>query len=216
MSKQCPSCGGDCGYTKRDGCQQSAVRNHPGVQGLAQLGRNALVETERLRSAYNGAVNDRVELEAGMARIERELAEARAEVEKLTSCGLIECAVRNPAVSEAMRHWENRAEKAEAEVERLRGVMAHAYGHLWHTNDEPLAPIPLRSYETACYAARKCLSSELTKPERGAGIQSVGILLSRYEAAPNASPQVPGAAMPGADGSTVATPDGGAPNPPTV
>ena len=30
-------------------------------------------------------------------------------------------------------------------------------------------------------------------------------------AAPTASPQSPGAAMPGADGSTVATPDGGAP-----
>ena len=53
MSKQCPSCGGDCGYTKAKGCRQ--IANNSGVQGLAQLGRNALdriAELERHLAKY--------------------------------------------------------------------------------------------------------------------------------------------------------------------
>lgn len=48
MSKQCPSCGGDCGYTKAKGCRQ--IANNPGVQGMAQLGRNALERIAELES----------------------------------------------------------------------------------------------------------------------------------------------------------------------
>lgn len=36
--------------------------------------------------------------------------------------GIIEVAVRNPSVSEYMRHWEGRAEKAERELELCRAV----------------------------------------------------------------------------------------------
>ena len=74
------------------------------------------VELNQIKQAIVRQVNE-------IASLRAELAQAREEVEKLTSCGLIECAVRNPAVSEAMRHWENRAEKAEAEVERLRNAL---------------------------------------------------------------------------------------------
>ena len=47
----------------------------------------------------------------------------RAELEQWTTWGVIEVAIRNPSVSEYMRHWEGRATKAEAEVERLRAEL---------------------------------------------------------------------------------------------
>ena len=40
----------------------------------------------------------------------------REEVAFLKSCGIIEIAVRNSSVSEYMRHWEGRAEKAEGDL----------------------------------------------------------------------------------------------------
>jgi hypothetical protein len=46
-----------------------------------------------------------------------ELDRLRDEVETLTTAGIIEVAVRNPSVAEYMRHWEGRAEKAEAALE---------------------------------------------------------------------------------------------------
>lgn len=48
MTKQCSSCGGICGGTKKTGC---LYENAPaaGVAGLADLGRNALDEIARLR-----------------------------------------------------------------------------------------------------------------------------------------------------------------------
>lgn len=44
----------------------------------------------------------------------------RQEITDLINSGIVEVAVRNPNVLEYMRHWEGKAEKAEAEVERLR------------------------------------------------------------------------------------------------
>jgi hypothetical protein len=44
-------------------------------------------------------------------------------IELLTTSGIIEVAVRNPSVAEYMGHWEGRAEKAEAEVTRLREAL---------------------------------------------------------------------------------------------
>jgi uncharacterized protein YhaN len=38
----------------------------------------------------------------------------------LTSAGIVEIAARNPSVMEYMRHWEARAEKAEAELEAVK------------------------------------------------------------------------------------------------
>jgi len=55
----------------------------------------------------------------------REQAEAPTELEALQAenhllktAGIIEVAVRNPNVSEYMRHWEGRAEKAETECRK--------------------------------------------------------------------------------------------------
>ena len=54
-----------------------------------------------------------------------ENARLRAELKQWTTWGVIEVAIRNPSVSEYMRHWEGRATKAEAEVERLRAKAKH-------------------------------------------------------------------------------------------
>jgi hypothetical protein len=56
---------------------------------------------------------------AAQARI----AELETELHTLTTAGIIEVAVRSPSVMEYMRHWEARAEQAEAEVARLRGAV---------------------------------------------------------------------------------------------
>lgn len=47
----------------------------------------------------------------------------RQEITDLINSGVGEVAARNPNVLEYMRHWEGRAEKAEAEVERLRAKL---------------------------------------------------------------------------------------------
>jgi hypothetical protein len=52
-----------------------------------------------------------------------ENAALKAEVDTLTKSGICEVAARNPSVMEYMAHWENRAEKAEAEVARLREAL---------------------------------------------------------------------------------------------
>jgi len=43
----------------------------------------------------------------------------RAEVERLKTCGIVEIAASNPSVLDYCKHWEARAQRAEAEVERL-------------------------------------------------------------------------------------------------
>ena len=62
--------------------------------------------------------------------------------------------------------------------ENWRSAVAMAYGHLWHVNNEPMAPIPLRSEESASYAARKLLHDLLTTEERGEAINSVRAMLT--------------------------------------
>ena len=49
-----------------------------------------------------------------MKKLERERDAARRENEQWTKWGTIEVAIRNPSVMESMKHWEGRAEKAEA------------------------------------------------------------------------------------------------------
>ena len=65
-----------------------------------------------------------------------------------------------------------------AALEDWRSAVAMAYGHLWHINNEPMAPIPLRSEESASYAARKLLRDLLTTEERGEAINSVRAMLT--------------------------------------
>lgn len=62
--------------------------------------------------------------------------------------------------------------------EGWRSAVAMAYGHLWHVNNEPMAPIPLRSEESASYAARKLLRDLMTTKERGEAINAVQKLLA--------------------------------------
>lgn len=50
-----------------------------------------------------------------------------AEVAQWKTWGIIEVAIRNPSVSEYMRHWEGRTEKAEAEVARLTDSEKYAW-----------------------------------------------------------------------------------------
>lgn len=57
-----------------------------------------------------------------------------------------------------------------------------AYGHLWHINNEPAAPIALYDPERAAYQARRHLRDLLTTQERGEAINQVGFLIGRYEA----------------------------------
>ena len=60
-------------------------------------------------------------------------------------------------------------------------AVALAYGHLWHINNEPMAPIPLRSDGDASYAARKILRDLLTTEQRGNGINQARAAIAAAE-----------------------------------
>jgi hypothetical protein len=49
----------------------------------------------------------------------KRIAELEAEIHNWKTWGVIEVAIRNPSVSEWMKHWEGRCLKAEQEVARL-------------------------------------------------------------------------------------------------
>lgn len=83
------------------------------------------------------------------------------------------------------------ADAGEAVPLEWRKAVMEAYGHLWHINTEPLAPIPLRSPEQAAYEARKCLRELLTTPERGEAINAVGELIERSAALSQPAPKEP-------------------------
>ncbi len=81
-----------------------------------QASVNELIDRDWWRAAGLEACLDRMVI---MEQQRRKLAH---EVEMLTTAGVIECAVRNPAVAEYMAHWECRAEKAESELAKLRAA----------------------------------------------------------------------------------------------
>ena len=66
------------------------------------------------------------------------------------------------------------AELARVTKERdaLLAAACTAYGHLWHVNNEPMAPIPIYTPEKAAYAARKVLRDLLTSEQRGDAINA--------------------------------------------
>lgn len=66
-----------------------------------------------------------------------------------------------------------------SDAEKWKQAVMLAYGHLWHVNNEPMAPIPLRSPEKAAYAARRVLLDLLTHEERGLAINEVRALLEK-------------------------------------
>jgi hypothetical protein len=51
-----------------------------------------------------------------------EIARLTAEVETLTTSGIIEVAARNPNVMSYIQHWETRTEKAEAECDEWKAL----------------------------------------------------------------------------------------------
>ena len=59
------------------------------------------------------------------------------------------------------------------EAMKWRKAVQEAYGWLWHTNNEPMAPVPMWSPEQAAYQARKCLRELLTTAERGEAINAI-------------------------------------------
>lgn len=82
-------------------------------------------ERDKLRAwaDKNGA-----DVDAAVAERTEELTAERDrladELKAWAGFGIIEASVRNPNIAEYMRHWEGRAEKAEAENERLRAQLA--------------------------------------------------------------------------------------------
>lgn len=83
--------------------------------------------------------------------------------------------------ADAIEALEAQLAAAPSVPEGWKQAVALAYGHLWHVNNEPMAPTPLRSSETAAYEARKQLRDLLTHEERGLAINQVQAIL---EAAP--------------------------------
>ncbi len=68
--------------------------------------------------------------------------------------------------------------EAATDETRLRNAVKLAYGHLWNVNEEPAAPIPIRTNEAASIAARHALRDVLTMDERGEAIKIVRAALS--------------------------------------
>ncbi len=88
-------------------------------------------------------------------------------------------ALEQPGVSRAELDAAADALRAQAaSLERLTSNVALAYGHLWHVNNEPMAPIPLRTPDAAAYEARKLLRDLLTTEQRGHAINAVQALIA--------------------------------------
>lgn len=86
------------------------------------------------------------------------------------------------AVATSERFWE--------EAQKLRDAVQLAYGHLWNVNEEPAAPIPVRTADQAAIAARHALRDALTMDERGQAIARVRALLSpNAGASPSSRPR---------------------------
>ena len=58
------------------------------------------------------------------------LRETREELKQWTTWGIIEIAVRNPNIASYMNHWEDRAEAAERERDRLKASLKLVTGIL--------------------------------------------------------------------------------------
>jgi hypothetical protein len=78
-------------------------------------------DVERLERNYDFLGATLKEQIAEREQAESALALAQRERDYMTNAGVIECAVRNKAVSEYMDHWEGRTLKAESELAALKG-----------------------------------------------------------------------------------------------
>ena len=85
--------------------------------------------------------------------------------------------LRRKTADEAELWAADRIEQLEREAAELKEAVALAYGYLWHVNNEPMAPVPLYSPETAAHEARKVLRNLMTNEQRGEAINCVQKLL---------------------------------------
>jgi hypothetical protein len=69
-------------------------------------------------------------------RAERD--QLRAEVERLKTCGIVELAAINSSVLEYCKHWEARAERAEAELKAERAIVSRIWTQLGSPTYEQL------------------------------------------------------------------------------
>ena len=73
---------------------------------------------------------------------------------------------------EVIRKQDEEIARLTAERDAALAKVALAYGHLWHVNNEPAAPIPIYTPEKAAYEARKILRDMLTSEQRGDAINA--------------------------------------------
>ena len=76
----------------------------------------------------NAATNDYSNVTPDAARLLRALRIVSDEVDTLCHGGIIEVSMRNTNVMSFFKHWEHRAETAEAEVARLRAALNEIVG----------------------------------------------------------------------------------------
>lgn len=68
-----------------------------------------------------------VHLADAMEAVAHHIEELEAEIHMMKTSGVIEVAVRNPNVLEYIKHWEGRAETAEAKLERAVELVEGAF-----------------------------------------------------------------------------------------
>jgi Lar family restriction alleviation protein len=122
--KPCPFCGGepfsfeDYGHSTawEVGCSNSQCRVEPNVwektrdEALASWNtRTPDTGIEALTEQLEAARADAKEAEAYAEELEKEL-------NLMKTAGIVEVSIRNPSVMEYVRHWEDRAETAEAKL----------------------------------------------------------------------------------------------------
>lgn len=78
---------------------------------------SAALSAEPAKEGYGDKRNAVLE---HVATLERTVAELREELDQWTKWGTIEVAIRNSSVASSMKHWEDRAESAEAALKKMR------------------------------------------------------------------------------------------------
>src|SRR5687768_16294752 len=123
---------------------------HPSVEDLRAMGDDgialdAIFRAARMIGEQNGTVGDvdntlwgalqnaanRYQFtHATLSTVVAENERLRDEVSTLTTCGVIEVAIRNASVQEYCDHWEGRATRAESENESLRAELGRVRSQL--------------------------------------------------------------------------------------
>jgi len=129
---------------------------------------NALAEEQRLNGM--GAEREYV-LRGKIEQLARELGQAANMIQTT--------AMERDALKAELGDLPNSQAEMMSEIKALKEAISLAYGHLWHINNEPLAPIPLYSPEQATYKARKFLFQVMTNAERCIAINAVRAALTR-------------------------------------